>query len=73
MAGRSRFWDNIFVERLWRSVKHENIYIQEYDTVSDLTTGLAGCFQLCNYERPHQDLGYLTPADIHFAANTPIL
>ena len=73
MDGRGRYLDNIFVERLWRSVKHEDIYINEYDTVPTLTTGLEDYFHLYNYERPHQSLGYLTPADVHFAVNVPIL
>jgi putative transposase len=73
MDGRGRVFDNIFIERLWRSVKHEDIYIKEYDSVPALATGLEGYFQLYNYERPHQSLGYLVPADIHFAVNVPIL
>ena len=57
----------------WRSVKYEDIYIKEYDSVPALTVGLQSYFQLYNYERPHQSLGYLTPADIHFAVNGPFL
>jgi len=73
MDGRGRAFDNIFIERLWRSVKYEDIYIKEYRSVSALAAGLESYFQLYNYERPHQSLGYLTPADIHFAVNVPIL
>jgi putative transposase len=73
MDGRGRYLDNIFVERLWRSVKYEDIYLKEYETVPLLTTGLGDYFDLYNYERPHQSLGYLTPADVHFAVNVPIL
>lgn len=73
MDGRGRVFDNIFVERLWRSVKYEDIYIKEYDTVPVLATGLDDYFQFYNDERPHQSLGYLTPADVHFAVNVPIL
>jgi putative transposase len=73
MDGRGRFLDNIFVERLWRSVKYEDIYLKEYETVPLLTAGLGDYFNLYNYERPHQSLGYLTPADVHFAVNVPIL
>ncbi|MCA9996871.1 MAG: transposase, partial [Anaerolineales bacterium] len=73
MDGRGRAFDNIFIERLWRSVKYEDIYIKEYDSVPALTVGLQSYFQLYNYERPHQSLGYLTPADIHFAVNGPLL
>lgn len=73
MDGRGRVFDNIFVERLWRTVKYEDIYIKEYATVSALFTGLSDYFDLYNYERPHQSLDYCTPADVHFAANVPIL
>ncbi len=62
MDGRGRAFDHIFIERLWRSVKYENIYINEYSTVPALEMGLQNYFQLYNYERPHQ-----TPADIHFS------
>lgn len=73
MDGRGHFFDNIFVERLWRTIKYENIYIQEYATVAELFVGLSDYFHLYNYERPHQSLGYCTPADVHFAVNVPIL
>jgi putative transposase len=67
MDGRGRAFDNIFIERLWRSVKYEDLYINEYPTVPALETGLRTYFQLYNYERPHQSLAYRTPAAIHFA------
>lgn len=73
MDGRGRVFDNIFVERLWRSVKYEEIYIKEHVTVPALAAGLRDYFDLYNYERPHQSLGYLTPADVHFAINVPML
>lgn len=73
MDGRGCFVDNIFVERLWRTVKYENIYIREYETVPTLFTGLTDYFQLYNYERPHQSLDYCVPADVHFAVKVPIL
>ena len=66
MDGRGRAFDNIFVERLWRSVKYENIYVNRYETVPALVTGLGEYFHLYNYERPHQNLDYLTPATVHF-------
>jgi putative transposase len=71
MDGRGRVFDNIFVERLWRTVKYEDIYIKEYTSVPALATGLGDYFQLYNYERPHQSLGYRVPADVHFAVNVP--
>jgi putative transposase len=73
MDGRGRFLDNIFIERLWRSVKYEDIYLKNYDSVPDLAVGLESYFQLYNYERPHQSLGNQVPANIHFTVNVPIL
>jgi putative transposase len=72
MDGRGRYLDNIFVERLWRTVKYEDIYIKEYAHVPALVTGLESYFHLYNYERPHQNLGYATPADVHFSVKMPI-
>ena len=71
MDGRGRVFDNIFVERLWRSVKYEDIYLKEYAAVPDLVSGLADYFQLYNHERPHQNLGYQTPAAVHHVAIMP--
>jgi putative transposase len=73
MDGRGRVFDNIFVERLWRSVKYEDIYIKEYRSVPALLAGLDDYFRRYNYERPHQSLGYAVPADVHFAVKVPIL
>ena len=73
MDGRGRFLDNIFIERLWRSVKYEDIYPKAYDSVPELAAGLETYFQLYNYERPHQSLGNHVPADVHFTVNVPIL
>lgn len=67
MDGRGRALDNIFIERLWRSVKYEDIYLKDYATVPQLEVGLANYFSLYNDERPHQSLDYHTPAEIHFA------
>jgi putative transposase len=65
MDGRGRALDNVFVERLWRSVKYEDIYIQGYDTVPVLHRGLARYFAFYNDERPHQSLDYRTPAAVY--------
>jgi putative transposase len=65
MDGRGRVFDNIFVERLWRTIKHEDIYLKDYMTVPELDTGLAQYFRFYNNERPHQALGYRTPAIVH--------
>ena len=66
MDGRGRVFDNIFVERLWRTVKYEDIYIKGYETVSALMAGLEQYFKLYNHERPHQHLQYRVPAEVHF-------
>ena len=65
MDGKGRCLDNVFVERLWRTVKYEDIYLRGYETVSDLTQGLGRYFPFYNEERPHQALGYQTPAAIY--------
>jgi putative transposase len=67
MDGRGRALDNVFVERLWRSVKYEDIYLRDYETVPALHQGLKTYFTFYNSERPHQSLGYLTPAEVHYA------
>jgi putative transposase len=67
MDGRGRVFDNIFIERLWRSVKYEDIYLKDYASVPELDTGLGDYFQFYNHDRPHQSLGYRTPAEVHFA------
>ncbi len=67
MDGRGRFMDNIFIERLWRSLKYEDVYIKEYATVPALEFGLTHYFNLYNCERPHQTLGYATPAECYFS------
>ena len=60
------FDSNVFSERLWRSVKYENIYLNQYDTVRQLQTGLIAHFDFFNHERPHQSLNYRTLAEEHF-------
>jgi putative transposase len=72
MDGRGRFLDNIFIERLWRTVKYEDIYLKAYESVPALASGLDDYFHLYNYDRPHQSLGYRAPADVHFAVEVPI-
>ena len=67
MDGKGRALDNIFIERLWRTVKYEDIYLRDYETVPMLYAGLDSYFQFYNHERPHQSLGYATPAEVHFA------
>jgi len=67
MDGRGRAFDNIFNERLWRSVKYEDVYVKEYTTVPALEAGLGSYFHLYNDDRPHQSLAYHTPAQVYFA------
>ncbi|MBL0381540.1 MAG: transposase [Desulfofustis sp. PB-SRB1] len=67
MDGRGRALDNIFVERLWRSVKYEDIYLKGYEFFAELYRGLRAYFTFYNDERPHQALGYLTPASVYRA------
>ena len=69
MDGRGRMMDNIFIEQLWRSVKYEEIYLHQYETVPQLLNGLAAYFKQYNEFRPHQALGYATPAEVHFGAS----
>ena len=68
MDGRGRCFDNIFTERLWRTVKYEDIYINDYDDVPAVYTGLKKYWNFYNTERLHQSLGYKTPEQVHFAA-----
>jgi putative transposase len=65
MDGRGRALDNVFVERLWRSVKYEDIYIRGYEAVPELHRGLGRYFGFYNDERLHQSLGYRTPATVY--------
>lgn len=67
MDGRGRALDNVFVERLWRTVKYEDIYLRDYATVPELEAGLHAYFHFYNHERLHQSLDYQTPAAVHFA------
>lgn len=66
MDGRGRYLDNIFIERLWRTVKYDEIYMNNYATVPDLRNGLSHYFDRYCYRRPHQSLGMCTPAEVYF-------
>jgi putative transposase len=65
MDGKGRCLDNIFVERLWRSVKYEEIYLRCHETVPQLIQGLSRYFLFYNEERPHQSLDYRTPGEVY--------
>jgi len=66
MDGRGRAFDNIFVERLWRTVKYEEVYLKDYTGVVEARESLARYFRFYNHERPHQALGWRTPAEAYF-------
>jgi len=65
MDSKGRAFDNIFVERLWRSVKYDDIYLHDYETVTDLWKGLKRYFNFYNYGKPHQSLNYQTPYEVY--------
>jgi putative transposase len=65
MDGRGRALDNVFIERLWQSVKYEEVYLKEYETVDELYEGLLAYFRFYNQERGHQSLGNRTPCSVY--------
>jgi putative transposase len=71
MDGRGRYLDNIFVERLWRTVKVEEVYLRDYDTVAEAVYYLGRYIDFYNQERLHASLGYRTPAEVHVGAFAP--
>lgn len=64
--GRGRCMDNIFIERLWRSLKYDEVYPNDYQSVRDARQGIDRYFVLYNTERLHQSLGYLTPHEVYY-------
>ena len=71
MDGRGRYLDNIFIERLWRSVKQEKIYRYDFDTIEEVELALAEYFDYYNNRRLHQSFDYLTPADVYYGHKRP--
>jgi putative transposase len=71
MHGKGRAPDNVFVERLWRTVKYEEVYLRDYATPREARQGLSRYLMFYNQERPHQALGYRTPAETYFATEAP--
>jgi putative transposase len=67
MDGRGRCFDNIFIERLWRSLKYEEVYLREYASVPEARAGIGSWFRFYNQERLHQSLGYQTPAGLYLS------
>jgi putative transposase len=70
MDGKGRYLDNIFIERLWRSLKYEDIYIKDYASVPEARRGIGGWLSFYNDERLHQALGYRTPCEVFRASAT---
>lgn len=70
MDGRGRCFDNIFTERLWRTVKYEEVYLHEYRSFEEAHDSLTRYFHTYNHRRLHQSLGYLTPAEVYFGGDS---
>ena len=73
MDGRGAWRDNVFVERLWRSIKYEEVYLRAYDAVSDARTSIGKYLAFYNSGRPHLSLDRMTPDEAYFNALVPIL
>jgi putative transposase len=73
MDGRGRVYDNIFVERFWRSVKYEEVYLSDYRTVPEARAQLGAYFRFYNEERPHEALGYRTPQEVYYGTRSVLL
>lgn len=72
MDAKGRAFDNIFIERLWRSVKYEEVYLKDYTTVKEAKTGLSHYFNFYNFARHHQHLDYKKPAEIYLNKKIPV-
>ena len=72
MDGRGRWLDNVFVERLWRSLKYEEVYLHAYDTPAEARAGIGAWLRFYNEERLHQALGYRTPMAVHAVVGRPV-
>lgn len=70
MDGKGRALDNIFTERLWRTVKYENVYLQDYSSPREARAGIRAYLEFYNQRRPHQSLAYRTPAEVYFAGTS---
>ncbi len=68
MDGKGRALDNIYVERLWRSLKYEEIYLRDYSDMKELKEGIDNYFKFFNEERFHQSLEYSTPDEVYYGA-----
>lgn len=72
MSGKGRCFDNILAERLWRTVKYEEVYLREYAGGQDLIGSLRRYFDYYNHHRPHSSLGYRTPSEVYFAGRVSL-
>jgi transposase InsO family protein len=70
MDGVGRWADNIYIERFWRTIKQEEIYINPSDNLTDLHNQITKFIEFYNYQRPHQSLKYLTPSQVFYDDNT---
>ena len=70
MDGKGRYTDNIFVERLWRSIKYEEVYLKAYQNGTEARAGIGAYLEFYNRERPHQALGYRTPGEVFQGGQT---
>jgi putative transposase len=73
MDGRGRALDNVFTERLWRSLKYECVYLADFESPKEARAGIAEYFEFYNHKRLHQALDYRTPAEVYFDTTTPML
>jgi putative transposase len=72
MDGHGRALDNVFTERLWQSIKYEEVYLKNYRTPREARLGIQRYFEFYNYLRPHQALSYQTPAEMYFGDQTGV-
>ena len=72
MDGKGRYLDNIFVERLWRSVKYEEVYLKAYQNGIEARLGIGAYLDFYNRERPHQAVGYRTPSQVFNGDKVPL-
>jgi putative transposase len=70
MDGKGRWTDNVFIERLWRSLKYEEVYLKAYETVTEARSDIKGWIRFYNHERTHQSLGRQTPEQVYFSQST---
>ena len=70
MDGKGRWIDNVFIERVWRSLKYEEVYLKAYDSVAEARRGIGNYFQFYNQERPHYALARFTPDEVYTGAPT---